>query len=219
MRSEEIANRQLLVASYNPGKLAELLALLADWPARLVAPTEIGLNLHVPETGATYIENARLKAVTHAQATGLWTLADDSGLEVDALGGAPGVNTARYAGEGASDADRWALLLRNLAGVPWEKRTARFRAVVALARPATSPPAPLGEGRPVVVEWAEGMVEGRIAFAPAGSGGFGYDPVFYLSDYGCTLAELPAEIKNRISHRARAVQAARPIYERWLRGV
>jgi len=211
-------DRQLLVASYNPGKLAELLALLADWPARLVAPTEIGLNLHVPETGVTYIENARLKAVAHAQASGLWTLADDSGLEVDALGGAPGVNTARYAGEGASDADRWALLLRHLAGVPWEKRTARFRAVVVLARPVTSPLPPplLGEGGKVQIEWAEGVVEGRIAFAPAGSGGFGYDPVFYLPDYKCTLAELPAEIKNRISHRARAVRAARPIYERWL---
>lgn len=208
-------DRQLLVASYNPGKLAELLALLADWPARLVAPTEIGLNLRVPETGASYIENACLKAVAHAQASGLWTLADDSGLEVDALGGAPGLNTARYAGEGASDADRWALLLRNLAGVPWEKRTARFRAVVALARLGTPPL--IGERGEVQVEWAEGMVEGRIAFAPAGSGGFGYDPVFYLPDYGCTLAELPAEIKNRISHRARAAQAARPIYERWLR--
>lgn len=211
----------LLVASYNPGKLAELLALLADWPARLVTPSEIGLNLRVPETGATYLENACLKAVAHAQASGLWTLADDSGLEVDALGGAPGVNTARYAGEGASDADRWALLLRNLAGVPWDKRTARFRAVVALARPGTPslPPSPNRGGKGGEVKWAEGMVEGYIVFAPAGSGGFGYDPVFYLPDYSCTLAELPAEIKNRISHRARAVQAARPIYERWLRDI
>ncbi|MER3459236.1 MAG: non-canonical purine NTP pyrophosphatase, partial [Chloroflexota bacterium] len=104
--------RELLVVSYNPGKLKELLTLLADWPARLVTPAEIGLHLDVPETGATYTENARLKAVAHAQASGLWTLADDSGLEVDALGGAPGIRSARYAGENAGDADRWALLLR-----------------------------------------------------------------------------------------------------------
>lgn len=197
--------RELLVVSYNPGKLNELLALLADWPARLVTPAEIGLRLDVPEIGAVYEENARLKAVAHAQASGLWALADDSGLEVDALGGAPGIRSARYAGENAGDADRWALLLRHLAEVPWEKRTARFRAVVALAQP---------DGR---VAFVEGVVEGMIAFAPRGSGGFGYDPLFYIPEYDCTMAELPPEIKNQISHRARAIQAARPIYEAWLR--
>lgn len=197
--------RELLVVSYNPGKLKELLTLLADWPARLVTPAEIGLRLDIAETGATYAENARLKAVAHAQASGLWALADDSGLEVDALGGAPGIRSARYAGENARDADRWALLLRRLAHVPWEKRIARFRAVVALAQPGGK------------VAFAEGVVEGMIALAPRGSGGFGYDPLFYIPDYGCTMAELPPEIKNQISHRARAIRAARPIYEAWLR--
>lgn len=219
-RPPPTAHRPLLVASYNPGKQEELLAILADWPARLVTPADIGLHLEVPETGATYAENARLKAVAHAEASGLWTLADDSGLEVDALGGAPGIRSARYAGEGASNAERWELLLRNLAGVPWEKRTARFRAVVALARPRI-PPATLHpeEKAGIEVVLAEGIVEGRITFAPSGSGGFGYDPLFYVPEYGCTLAELPPAIKNQISHRARSIQAARPIYEQWLREV
>jgi XTP/dITP diphosphohydrolase len=196
-------DRQLLVASYNPGKLEELLTIMADWPARLVRPRDIGLHLDVAETGATYAENARLKAVAHVEVSGLWTLADDSGLEVDALGGAPGIRAARYAGEGADNAERWALLLRNLDGVPWERRTARFRAVVALAQPGGK------------IAYAEGAVEGYIMFEPKGSGGFGYDPLFYIPEFDSTMAELPPEIKNRISHRARSIQAARPIYERW----
>jgi XTP/dITP diphosphohydrolase len=195
----------LLVATTNRGKLHEIAALLGDLPIRLITPAEIGLVVSVAETGTTYADNARLKAVAFARAAGLVALGDDSGLEVDALGGAPGLHTARYAGLGASDADRYNLLLRRLAGVPRERRTARFRCAVAVASPG-------GE-----VKVADGVCEGRIAFQPAGAHGFGYDPVFFLDEYGCTMAELPDEVKNTISHRARALRAARPLIRAALR--
>jgi len=195
--------RKLLVASNNPGKLKEYADLLDRLPVTLTSPVQEGLSLAVDESGATFAENAILKARAYAEASGLLTLADDSGLEVDALDGAPGVRSARYAGEGASDEDRYRLLLRNLAGVPQGKRTARFRCVVAVATP---------QGK---VHTAEGRCEGIIGFEPRGTYGFGYDPVFYLPDRGQTMAELPPTVKNRISHRGRAVQAALPVL-RWL---
>ncbi len=195
--------RKLLVASNNPGKLKEYADLLDRLPVTLTSPVQEGLSLVVEETGETFAQNATLKARAYAEASGLLTLADDSGLEVDALDGAPGVRSARYAGEGASDEDRYRLLLRNLAGVPQGKRTARFRCVVAVATP---------QGK---VHTAEGRCEGVIGFEPRGTHGFGYDPVFYLPDRGQTMAELPPTVKNRISHRGRAVQAALPVL-RWL---
>ncbi|UCC62593.1 MAG: XTP/dITP diphosphatase [Anaerolineae bacterium] len=196
--------RRFLVATNNPGKVKEYAGLLGDLPVTLTTPTQEGLSLAVAETGATFAENAILKARAYAKASGLLTLADDSGLEVDALDGAPGVRSARYAGQGASDEDRCRLLLRNLADVPPGKRTARFRCVVAMATP---------EGE---VHTAEGRCEGVIGFESRGRHGFGYDPVFYLPDRGQTMAELPPEVKNRISHRARAIQAALPTLRRLL---
>jgi XTP/dITP diphosphohydrolase len=192
-------SKKLLIATHNAGKLREFTQLLNGLPFDLLAPDELRLNLNVAETGDTYAENARLKAVAYAQASGLLALADDSGLEVDALDGAPGVRSARYAL--GADQDRVAALLRalDLADVPEGHRAARFRCVVVVAAP---------DGR----SWSRtGDCAGLIIDTPRGSGGFGYDPIFYLPDHDCTMAELPIEEKNRISHRARAVQALRPI--------
>ncbi|MEA3345820.1 MAG: XTP/dITP diphosphatase [Chloroflexota bacterium] len=197
---------KLLIATRNRGKLREYEALLAGLELQLVDLTEMGISLEVEETGETFEENAVLKARAYAQASGLLTLADDSGLEVDALGGEPGVRTARYGGRGASDEDRYRLLLRRLEGVPKGERGARFRCVIAIATPD-------GE-----LHTAEGVCEGCIAFQPRGSHGFGYDPVFFVPEYGCTMAQLPPEVKNRISHRARAAEGAREILHRLLRG-
>lgn len=193
---------KLLVATQNPGKAGEFRALLAPLDARLCFPPELDLQIEVPEDGATFADNARQKARAYERVSNLLTLADDSGLEVDALGGAPGIYSARYAS--GHDADRVAVLLAQLRGVPWERRTARFRCVIAIVTPT-------GE-----LYNAEGVCEGLIAFEPAGRGGFGYDPVFYLPEYNCTMAELPQEEKNRISHRARAVEAALPTLRRLL---
>jgi XTP/dITP diphosphohydrolase len=183
---------KLLIATNNPGKIREYEELLAGLPLELTYPAQEGLDIEVAETGESFAENARLKAIAYARASGLLTLADDSGLEVDALGGEPGTRSARYAGKGASDEERYQLLLKNLRGVPWEERTARFRCVIVVATP---------EGR---IHTAEGTCEGIIAFEPGGEHGFGYDPVFYFPEYGMTMAELPLEIKNQISHRAMA---------------
>ena len=196
---------KLLIATHNQGKKREFAALFAGLDLELVTLDEVGIHWAVVEDGADYATNALRKARGYADATGLLTLADDSGLEVDALGGAPGVHTARYGGEGLSDGERYLLLLRQLEGVPEAERTARFRCIIALAWP---------DGR---AELVEGTCEGYIAREPRGKGGFGYDPVFYVPEYGCTMAELPAEIKNRISHRARAAAAARIVLARELR--
>jgi XTP/dITP diphosphohydrolase len=187
---------KLLVATNNPGKVREFEELLVGLPFEVTFPAREGIALEVEESGATFEDNARLKALAYARASGLPTLADDSGLEVDALGGAPGVWSARYAGPGAGDADRYQKLLNALAAVPDGRRTARFRCVVALAWPDGA------------IRTAEGRCEGQIGWAPRGEHGFGYDPVFIVDGSGGqTMAELPPEIKNRISHRARAVQA------------
>ncbi len=185
----------LLVATHNKGKLREYKELLRDLPVRLVYLDEVGIHEDVPETGSTFEENAVQKATAYARLSGLLALADDSGLEVDALGGRPGVHSARYAGPNAGDDDRIRKLLAELEGVPPERRTARFRCVIAVASP---------EGDVIT---AQGTVEGVIADAPRGHHGFGYDPIFYLPDRDCTMAELPPEEKNRISHRARAAEA------------
>ena len=198
--------RRLLVATHNPGKVREYQTLLAGLPLEVTYLDAEGITLEVEETGHTFAENAVLKATTYARASGLWTWADDSGLEVDALDGAPGVYSAHYGGPGASDADRYRKLLDALTGVSWAQRTARFRCVVALATPAGD------------VKTADGACEGIIAFGPAGSNGFGYDPVFYLPDRGQTMAQLPAETKHEISHRGRAARAAETLLEAMLRG-
>ncbi len=199
--------QKLLVATHNPGKVSEYRELLAGLPLEVTYLDAEGVTLEVDETGATFAENAILKATAYARATGLWTWADDSGLEVDALGGAPGVYSSRYAGPGASDADRYRKLLDALAGVPWDRRTARFRCTVALARhvPGTSEVPGTGDGQ---IHTTEGVCEGIIAFGPAGRNGFGYDPVFYLPELAATMAQLEPEMKNRISHRGRAARAA-----------
>jgi XTP/dITP diphosphohydrolase len=187
---------KLLVATQNPGKVREFRLLLAPLEATICFPSDLGLSIDVPEDGDTYADNAGQKALAYAQASGLLTLADDSGLEVDALDGAPGIHSARYTL--GHDADRVAALLAHLRDVPPDQRTARFRCVVVIAPP---------DGK---THNAEGVCEGRIASEPAGRGGFGYDPVFFLPDYNCTMAQLAQEEKNRISHRARAVEAALP---------
>ena len=154
------------------------------------------MTQEVDETGFTFAENASLKAETYARLTGLWTWADDSGLEVDALGGRPGVYSARYGGPGLSDRDRYLKLLAELRQVPAAQRTARFRCVVAIALP----------GGPIYC--AEGAVEGLIVDQPRGQDGFGYDPVFFVPEHGATMAELLPAVKNRISHRALAAASA-----------
>jgi XTP/dITP diphosphohydrolase len=194
---------KLLIATNNPGKVREYEELLESLPIEITFPRQEGVDLDVEETGSTFEENAEIKALAFAQATGLLTLADDSGLEVDALGGAPGVHSARYAGPGADDVDRYQKLLSELAGVPVGQRSARFRCVVAIVQP---------DGR---VHTADGACEGQIGFEPRGEHGFGYDPIFLVDGYGGqTMAELDPEVKNRISHRGRAVEAAVPILAR-----
>jgi XTP/dITP diphosphohydrolase len=188
---------RVVIGSNNAGKLRELLPILGDLPVEFVTPAQLGIRLEVEETGATYAENARLKALAFSRATGQIALADDSGLEVETLGGVPGLHSARYAGPGASDADRRRKLLAALRAVP-PPRPACFRCVIAIAQP---------DGR---VDDFEGMCAGQIALEERGANGFGYDPLFYLPEYGRTMAELPEAVKNRISHRARAALAARP---------
>ena len=190
--------QSLLVATQNKGKLEELRQLLGDLPLELYGLTDFPDVETVPETGESFIENASLKAAGYATQTGLLTLADDSGLEVEALGGAPGIRSARYAGEGASDADRTARLLAELSNISTAKRSARFVSAVAIAT---------SEGQ--IINISVGTCDGHIDFAPRGSGGFGYDPVFIPSGYDKSFGELESAIKNQISHRARALSGTR----------
>ena len=190
-------DNKLLLATTNKGKAKEYRALLGGIPCEITSMAEQGFNLDIEETTISFEENARLKASTLADISGLLSLADDSGLEVDALGGEPGVLSARYAGEGASDEDRYLFLLEKLRDVPVDMRTARFRCVIAIAAP---------DGK---FELFPGECPGVITTSPRGDNGFGYDPVFYLPDLGRTMAELSPEEKNMISHRARAAEKAR----------
>lgn len=192
--------RRLLIATDNPGKLKEYREVFKELPLAVTSPQEEEISLLVEECGRSYAENAILKARAYARASGLLTLADDSGLEVEALGGAPGIFSSRYGGK-ASDEDRYRLLLEEMKGTPRDKRQARFVCFAALATPQ-------GE-----VEIAEGSCRGVIAFAPRGKHGFGYDPVFYLPEQGCTMAELEPEVKNRISHRARAASKIKKVLQ------
>lgn len=195
--------RVLLLATTNPHKVDEYRAILSDLPFTLLSLNDVQLDMDVEETGTTFRENAELKARAYAQASGLLSLADDSGLEIDALNGAPGVYSARFAGEDATYEERFDILLTQLRDVPVERRTARFRCVISLAEPS-------GYLRSV-----DGTIEGVIADAPRGKNGFGYDPIFLVPALGKTTAEITAEQKNKISHRGRAAQLARELLEHW----
>ncbi len=196
---------RLLLGTNNAGKSVELRRILDGCGWELVTPADIGLQLEVEESGSTYEENAIAKAVQYSHASGLVALADDSGLEVDALDERPGVQSARYAGPNATDGERVQKLLEEVREVPDQARSARFRAVIAIAAPG---------GR---VETVEGVAEGRIARAPRGTNGFGYDPVFLLPERSLTMAELPSQEKDAVSHRGIAARKARAVLERWLR--
>jgi XTP/dITP diphosphohydrolase len=189
---------RLLIATTNPGKLVEVRALLDCLPVTVLEPGDLQIGLPaIEETGLDYIENAALKATALARASGLWTLADDSGLEVDALGGAPGLHSARAAGPGRSDADRRRMLLGQLASHPrpW---SAHFHCAVVLSSPGGS------------TDGAVGDCPGEIIPTERGDGGFGYDPIFLVAGTGSTMAELSLKAKNQVSHRAQAVRAILP---------
>ncbi len=193
----------LVVATRNQGKMREYRQLLADWPVELISLDDAGVTGDVDETGDTFLANARLKASEYARLSNLPTISDDSGLEVHALGGDPGVYSARYGGDACqSDADRLALLLENMYGLPWEQRVARFRCVAAIAAPGGA-----------IIGTVVGSVAGMIQFKPEGEHGFGYDPVFHLPSLGQTIAQVPLEIKNRVSHRADAARKARRVFQ------
>ncbi len=196
--------RTLLIATNNPGKLREIAALMTGVPVRWVGLADLPAMPECVEDGDTFEANAAKKALYYARLSGFWTLADDSGLEVDALDGKPGVHSARFAGEPKSDARNNAKLIALLAGVPEERRTARFRCALALA-----------DGKAVLAR-ARGTVEGRIVDDARGSNGFGYDPHFFVPSHGCTMAELPSDEKNRISHRGQALRALRDALPRLL---
>ena len=195
---------KLLIATNNLHKLEEYREIFADLPITVTCPAAEGIELDPDETGSTFEENAVIKAMAFAQISNQPVLADDSGLEVDALGGAPGVYSARY-GHAAKDdhIGRYRLLLDKLAAakIPWPERTARFRCVVAVAT------------KDRLIGTAQGTVEGLIAYEPRGSGGFGYDPVFFVPELDLTMAELTSTQKHRISHRGRAARAAVPLIE------
>ena len=199
--------RELILATRNRHKGAELATLLADLPIRIRTMDEFPEVPDVVEDGATCEANAIKKAKAVSEATGLLAVADDTGLEVDALGGRPGVYAARYAGPHATYEDNWRKLLYELAGVPSDRRTARFVTVAAVASPSEP------------VEVATGRLDGLIVDEPAGTRGFGYDPVFYVPELGRTLAELSSEEKNRISHRAKAFAQVRDLLQNRLGSV
>ncbi len=187
---------KLLLATGNPGKARELAELLKGAPFEMVSLQDLGLPTDIDEPADTFEGNAIIKAEAYARMSGLLTLADDSGLEIDALNGQPGVHSKRFAGEDATDEDRVQIVLQRLDGVPWEQRTARYRCVLAVAAPG------------VDTVTCEGICSGIINRELRGTGGFGYDPVFYLPEYDKTVAELSLEEKNQVSHRAKAARQA-----------
>ncbi len=195
---------KLLLATNNQNKVREYKSLLTGIPFELVTLIDQRITTVVDETGESLEENARLKATLLAAESQLWALADDSGLEVDILGGEPGRLSARYAGENALDIDRINRLLSRLENVPWQKRSARFRCIIAIATPG-------GE-----VTLHSGECQGLITFKAKGKRGFGYDPIFYLPELGKTMAELPLKIKNRISHRGQAARKVRRFLKKQL---
>ncbi len=196
------ARRTILLATSNLHKLAEIRAATSDLPACWLTLSDLPHGAPpAEETADTFAGNAEQKAAHYSAFYGLWTLADDSGLEVDALGGAPGVRSARFAGPQQNDAENNARLLNELAGVPDERRTARFRCALALV-----------DGSRVLAR-TEGLIEGRILRGPRGENGFGYDPLFLVPSLGCTTAELTRDQKNRISHRGQAIRAMAPLLQ------
>lgn len=195
----DLVMKSLLLATSNRGKALELAEILRDVPFDLVSLEDVSILHAVEETGLTFEENAVLKARAYASFSGLIALADDSGLEVDALDGRPGVTSARYGSPDLSDEGRVQLLLHELVDIPWEQRTARFKCVIAISTP-------LGE-----VDTVEGVMEGVIQYCADGNNGFGYDPIFYLPDKGCTTAQLSMKEKNLLSHRGLAARAAAKI--------
>jgi len=203
-RRRSSSERPLVLATGNRAKAGELRALLDGVPCRILDLSDFPSVTLPPEGVTCYAENALGKARATAAATGLLALADDSGIEVDALGGGPGVLSARYGGETLSDPERCHLMLRDLAGVPRERRTARYRCVVALSAP---------DGREATTE---GVVDGIVLDEPRGAGGFGYDPLFYYAPLGATFAEVAPEAKHSVSHRARAMAAARRVLLDWI---
>lgn len=186
------AMSDLLLASQNPGKLSEMRLLVQGLPFRVVGPREIGIEEAPEETGESFLENATIKAVAYARRSGLLTVADDSGLSVDALGGGPGLHSSRFGGEGASDLDRNLLLLEKLRGLPPDERGAHFTSAVVVARDGS------------VLFEAQETVHGRIAEEMRGENGFGYDPLFFYPPFGRTFGEVPRERKDRVSHRGKA---------------
>lgn len=195
--------RTLLLATTNEHKLNEFRVIFRELPFTLLSLRDLQIDLDVEETGTTFAENAILKARTYAQMADMLALADDSGLEIDALGGAPGIYSARFAGRETTYAERFRLLFARLQDMPLSERTARFRCAIALAEPS-------GYTRVV-----EGAIEGLITDPPRGENGFGYDPIFLVPEFGKTTAELAPAEKNRISHRGRAAEAARRLLENW----
>jgi XTP/dITP diphosphohydrolase len=188
--------RRVVLASSNPGKVREINAMLAGLHLTVVPQSDFSV-VEVEETGLTFVENALLKARNATRHTGLPAIADDSGIEVDALHGAPGIYSARYAGEGASDARNLEKLLADLRDVPEARRTARFVCLMVYLRHELDP-------TPII---CQGSWEGRVLFEPRGAGGFGYDPVFFVPTHSCSSAELPPEVKNQLSHRGQALRA------------
>lgn len=189
---------RIIFATNNQDKMKEIHAIMADFPIEILSLKEAGIHADVEENGKTFEENAVIKAEAICKLTGCVTIADDSGLEIDALGGEPGIYSARYMGEDTSYRIKNANLIQRLDGVPDEERTARFVCAVA----AAFPDAP--------TQTVRGTIEGRIGYEEAGENGFGYDPIFYLPEYGCTTAQMAPEDKNKISHRGRALEKIRP---------
>lgn len=196
-------NKKIVIASQNQGKISEFTELLNPLQVEVLSLKDFPEISDIPETGSTFEENALLKAREVAKKTGLLSLADDSGLEVDYLGGKPGIYSARFAGEPKSDARNNAKLLKLLTGVPWEKRTAQFKCVIAIALPA---------GKELCFT---GSCQGIILENPQGEGGFGYDPLFYVEKEGQTFAQLNSDIKNEISHRGQGVKKAMNFLKRY----
>lgn len=195
--------KKLLIATHSKGKFPEIKKILEGLPFEIVNLDDVGIDFEIEETGKTFRENAILKARAYGKITGLLTLAEDSGLEVDALGGMPGVCSARYCD--GTDEDRDRLLLKNLKSVPAKKRTARFKAVVAVFDPRTNK-----------ARTCQGGFEGNVTFKPKGKHGFGYDPIFYIPELKKTTAELTVKEKNKISHRGKACWKARKILEKYV---
>ena len=196
----------IIFATKNKGKIREINAILADMDVNVISMEDAGITIDVVEDGTTFEENSMKKAVQIMEVSGKITLADDSGLEIDYLNGEPGIYSARYAGENTSYDIKNNLLLERLTGVPDEERTARFVCAIAAAFPDGT------------YEIVRGTIEGRIGYEIAGENGFGYDPIFYVPEYGCTTAEMDPEMKNKLSHRGNALRAMRAIMEKKYEG-